>query len=40
MGADHFLIDSETFFDTYSDIPERIRDVLSQLPDYEAKVSA
>lgn len=37
MGADHFLIDSDTFLDTYSDIPQRITETLNQLPEYEPR---
>ena len=37
MGADDFLIDTETFFDIYSDIPKRIAEALTQLPEYETR---
>jgi hypothetical protein len=37
MEADYFLIDTETFFDTYLDIPDRLKTMLSALPEYEIK---
>jgi hypothetical protein len=32
---DDFFIDKTGFFDTYSDIPERVEDLLEALPEYE-----
>ena len=34
LGDDDFWIDVEGFFDTYSDIPERVRKWLENLPEY------
>jgi hypothetical protein len=31
---DDFWIDKETFFDTYTDIPERVAGLLNALPEY------
>jgi len=40
LGGDYtedsdFWIDKETFFDTYTDIPERVAGLLNALPEYE-----
>jgi hypothetical protein len=40
LGGDYtpdsdFWIDKETFFDTYTDIPERVANLLRALPEYE-----
>jgi hypothetical protein len=40
LGGDYtpdpdFWIDKETFYDTYTDIPERIHNLLWALPEYE-----
>jgi hypothetical protein len=40
LGGDYtpdsdFWIDKETFFDTYTDIPERVANLLWALPEYE-----
>jgi hypothetical protein len=40
LGGDYcadpdFWIDKETFFDTYTDIPERLANLLWALPEYE-----
>lgn len=43
LGGDYcpdadFWIDKESFFDTYTDIPERVANLLWALPDYEQSV--
>lgn len=40
LGGDYtpdedFWIDKSTFFDTYTDIPERVANLLNALPEYE-----
>ena len=32
---DYFWVDTDNFFDFYKDIPERVLDILSNLPEYE-----
>lgn len=43
LGGDYcpdadFWIDKDSFFDTYTDIPERVANLLWALPDYEQSV--
>jgi hypothetical protein len=43
LGGDYtedsdFWIDKETFFETYTDIPERVANLLWALPSYEQRV--
>jgi len=43
LGGDYtpdsdFWLDKDSFFDTYTDIPERVANLLWSLPDYEQKL--
>ena len=35
---DYFWVDTDNFFDFYTDIPERVLDILSNLPEYEMEL--